>query len=111
MSSALDEAKRITASLAERFFYDIPHVRPERVQIDCYTTFQAPGSEVAQRCILSTVARRADAAEVDWESDPPEVIAERLGARYQLDGRGAALPIDPDDQPVRAGVDGSREDA
>src|SRR3990170_3925642 len=38
VSSALDEAKRVTAKLAERFFYDIPHIRPDRVQIDCYTT-------------------------------------------------------------------------
>src|SRR3990172_10136840 len=73
VSSALDEAKRVTAKLAERLFYDIPHVRPERVQIDVYTTLQEPGAEVTQRCILSTIAGRADAAEIDWENDPPEV--------------------------------------
>lgn len=110
VSGALDEAKRITGRLAERFFYDIPHVRPERVQIDVYATFQAMGGEVIQRCILSTLARRADAAEVDWESDPPEVIAERLGARYQLDGHGAALPIEPDEEAVRVSVNGARSD-
>jgi hypothetical protein len=110
VSSALDEAKRITAKLAERLFYDIPHVRPERVQIDVYTTFQEPGGEVTQRCILSTLARRADAAEIDWENDPPEVIAERLGARYQLDTHGAALPIEPDEEAVRVSVNGSRAD-
>jgi hypothetical protein len=111
VSSALDEAKRITARLAERFFYDIPHVRPERVQIDIYTTFHEVGSEASQRCILSTLAPRNAAAEVDWDNDPPEVIAEQLGARYQLDGHGAALPIEPDEETVRAGVDGSRRDS
>lgn len=95
VSSALDEAKRITAALAERFFYDVPHVRPERVQIDCYTTFHELGGEAQQRCILSTPARRRDAAEIDWDADPPDVIAERLGARYELDARGAAQPIEP----------------
>ena len=108
VSSTLDEAKRITARLAERLFYDIPHVRPERVQIDVYTTLQEPGAEVTQRCILSTIAGRADAAEIDWENDAPEAIAERLGARYQVDNHGSALPIEPDEEAVRVSVNGSR---
>lgn len=99
VSSALDEAKRITARLAERFFYDVPHIRPDRVQIDCYTTFKQPGGEATQACIISTEAVRDAAAEVDWDDDAPEVIAERLGARYELDERGAAIPITPDNQP------------
>ncbi len=107
VTSALDEAKRIAAKLAERLFYDIPHVRPARVQIDCYTTYQETGGEVTQRCILSAVADRAAAADVDWDSDPPEVIAERLGARYQLDARGVALPIDPEEQAPRISNNGA----
>ena len=103
VSSALDEAKRITARLAERFFYDVPHIRPARVQIDCYTTFQPPGGEASQSCILSTDASREDAAEIDWDNDPPEVIAERLGARYELDERGTAKPIEPYKQPASTG--------
>ena len=110
VSSALDEAKRVTARLVERFLYDIPHVRPERVQVDVYTTFHEVGGEATQRCILSTIAHRGAAAEVDWENDPPEVIAEQLGARYQLDGRGDALPIEPDEEGIRVGVNGSRGD-
>jgi hypothetical protein len=108
VTSALDEAKRVAAKLAERLFYDIPHVRPARLQIDCYTTLQEAGGEVTQRCILSAVADRAAAAEIDWDSDPPEVIAERLGARYQLDARGGALPIDPEEQAPRIGDNGAR---
>ena len=102
VSSALDEAKRITARLAERFFYDIPHVRLERVQIDCYTTFQEAGRDPRQACILTTVAERADAAEIDWDDEPPDVIAERLGARYELDDRGAAVPLEPEDAVAQA---------
>ena len=100
ITSALDEAKRITARLVERFFYDVPHIRPARVQIDCYTTFQQPGGEASQSCIISTDASREDAAEIDWDNDPPEVIAERLGARYELDERGGAKPIEPYKQPA-----------
>jgi hypothetical protein len=106
VSSAIDEAKRITAKLAERLFYDIPHIRPERIQVDVFTTFQEAGGQVAQRCILSALAQRADAADVDWENDPPEEIAERLGARYRLDDRGGPLPIEPDEQSVRVSTNG-----
>src|SRR3990172_4116229 len=32
VTSALDEAKRVAAKLAERLFYDVPHIRPARLQ-------------------------------------------------------------------------------
>jgi hypothetical protein len=78
------------------------------VQIDCYTTFHEIGGEPLQRCILSTPALREDAAQIDWEGDPPEAIAERLGARYQLDARGDAQPIEP--EAVRVGSNGAKGD-
>jgi hypothetical protein len=105
VSSAIDEAKRVTAKLAERFFYDIPHIRPARVQIDCYTTVQDAGA-VAQRCIMTTAANRADAALIDWDSDPADVIAERLGARYELDSQGAPRTVQPDDPAHRIATNG-----
>lgn len=110
VSGALDAAKLIAARLAERFFYDIPHVRPERVQIDCYSTYHEPGGAATQRCILSLLARRADAADIDWENDAPGAIVDRLGARYEVDSRGEALPIEPDEQAVRMSANGSRAD-
>jgi hypothetical protein len=109
VSSALDEAKRVTAKLVERFFYDIPHVRAERVQIDVYTTFHEPNGDAVQRCILTTIAHRGDAAGVDWDDEPPESIAERLGARYELDILGHAQPIEPDEEAIRVGVNGSHD--
>ncbi len=111
VSSALDEAKRVTARLAERIFYDVAHVRPDRVQIDVYTTFHKSGGEPAQHCILSTLAERSVAAELDWDNDPPEVIAERLGARYELDAGGLAQPIEPDEETVRLTANGGADEA
>ena len=95
VSSAVDEAKRITAKLAERLFYDIPHIRPDRVQIDVYTTFHQPDGVAAQACVLSVLAERSVAAAADWDNDPPEVIAEQLGVQYRLDERGLPQPIEP----------------
>jgi len=110
VTSSLDEAKRIVALLAERFFYDIAHVRAERVQIDCYSTFHEPGGGAVQRCILTIVAHRSDAAAIDWDADSPEVIAEQLGARYRQDERGDALPIEPEGEANRPSTNGSRHE-
>jgi hypothetical protein len=106
VSSAIDEAKRVTAKLAERFFYDIPHVRPARVQIDCYTTIQE-GGFASQRCIMTTVASRAAAAQVDWDSEPADITAERLGARYEVNSLGVPQEISPDDVAARVHTNGS----
>lgn len=108
VASALDEAKRVVAKVAERLFYDIPHIRPSHVQIDCYTTFQEQGVAAVQRCILSVVAQRADAAQIDWDADSPDAIAERLGARYKLDSEGAPVPIEPEEPAARVGTNGAR---
>jgi hypothetical protein len=107
VSSAIDEAKRVTAKLAERLFYDIPHIRPARVQIDCYTTVQ-DGGLATQRCIMTTAASRADAAVVDWDNEPADIIAERLGARYEIDSLGAPREIVPDDPTSRVSSNGSQ---
>ncbi|MGB2694883.1 MAG: hypothetical protein WBD55_06795 [Dehalococcoidia bacterium] len=107
ISSALDEAKRVTAKLAERLLYDIPHILPERVQIDVYSTFHETGIEPTQRCILTTVAERAAAGDIDWDNDPPEAIAERLGARYELDARGGAVPVEPEGGAAHVNKNGS----
>lgn len=110
VSGALEEAKWITGRLAERLFYDVPHVRPDRVQIDIYTTFHEVGGEVNQRCIMSTLAERQAAADIDWDDDSPESIAATLGARYQVDERGLAAPIEPAVAPLRPSADGAPPD-
>jgi hypothetical protein len=108
VSSSVDEARRITAKLAERFFYDVPHVRFQRVQLDVFTTFSEPSGEATQRCIMSTLASRDAAGEVDWDADPPEAVAERLGAHYDVDVHGTPHPIQPDEDAVRVSANGAK---
>jgi hypothetical protein len=65
------------------------------VQIDIYSTFRdARGS--TQRCILSTLADRTVASDIDWENTEAEEVVRAFGGRYALDDRGNPLPIEPD---------------
>lgn len=96
ISSALQEGKRLTVKLAEMLLYDIPDVRLAAVQIDIYTTFRDVSGVSTQECILSSVFRRETAAELDWDGSTPDEILSIVGARFRLNERGLALPIDPD---------------
>lgn len=103
VSSPLVEAMKLTVKLADRFLYDIPNVELDAVQIDVYTTFRQEHGTAVQRCILSTLVRREDAADVDWDAGSPEEIVRRFGGRYELDEHGAPQPIEPIGAPARAG--------
>ncbi len=102
VSPALDEAMKITVRLADMFMYDLPHVRPDRVQLDIYTTFRDERGATQQECILSTIIRREQVVDADWDG-PAEAFIRRVGGRYQLDGGGRALPVTPDADTVRNG--------
>lgn len=104
VSSALGEGMKMTAKLADMLLYDLTHVRLDRVQIDVYATFRGHESGATQECILSTLVRRSDARDLDWESLSPEEIVAVFGGRYRRDGSGAPLPIEPDAEAVRVSV-------
>ena len=94
VSSALRQGMAVSAKLADMVLYDIPNVKLDHAQIDIYSTFRdAEGS--AQRCILTTTAKRELADVMDWDELDPEEIVRAFGGRYSLDDRGQALPIDP----------------
>lgn len=95
VSTALEQAMAVTAALAERLLYDVPNVRLDRAQVDVYTTFRQEHGPGEQRCILSTVADRESAADVDWDEDPPEAIVRRFGGRCTRDAQGQPQAIEP----------------
>jgi hypothetical protein len=95
ISSPLDEGMKLDAALLERVFYDIPNVRLSQVRIDVFTTFRGEDGTPDQRCILTTVADRADADKLPWDDLRPNEIVARFQSRYELGPNGAALPIDP----------------
>lgn len=90
----LQEGMEITARAADMLFYDMPHYRPDRIQIDVYTAFRDGEGPTQNVCILSTVASREQARQVDWEEWRAEDIVDALGARYRLGEFGQPLPID-----------------
>jgi hypothetical protein len=94
VSNPLQEGFGIAAKVSESLFYELPHYRPDRIQIDIYTSFRE-GEEATQHvCILSLETDREVVKQVDWEEWTAEEIVDHLGARYRLGERGQPLPIE-----------------
>jgi hypothetical protein len=101
MRNPLQEGIAITAKAAEMLFYELPHYRPERLQIDVYTTFRDESGATQRECVLSTEATHDDARAVDWDEWSAEQIVEALGGRYRLSDKGRPLAIEVAPPPVR----------
>ena len=95
VTSPLDAGMRLAAKLCELILYDVPNLRLGVVRVDVYSTFRDEQGAPVQRCILTTVAGRAEADDLDWEALRPNEIISRFESRYQLNERGIAEPIDP----------------
>jgi hypothetical protein len=112
MRNSLQEGIAITAHCAEMLFYEMPHYRPDRLQIDVYTAFRDESGASRRECILSTEATREIARTVDWDEWTSDQIVEELGGRYCLSdvGRPLAITVEPpptpdedeDDEPSEA---------
>jgi hypothetical protein len=94
ISNPLQEGFGIAAKVAEMLFYELPHYRPDRAQIDIYTSFREGDGLTQHVCILSLEADRDLVKQVDWEEWSGEEIVDHLGARYRLGERGQPLPIE-----------------
>ena len=110
--NSLQEGIAITAHCAEMLFYEMPHYRPDRLQIDVYTAFRDESGASHRECVLSTEVTREVARTVDWDDWTPDEIVEALGGRYRLSeaGRPLAITVEPppapdedeDDEPSEA---------
>lgn len=101
MRNPLQEGIAISAHAAEMLFYELPHYRPERLQIDVYTTFRDESGATRRECVLSTETTREGAREVDWDDWTADEIIESLGGRYRLSdsGRPLAITVEPPPPP------------
>ena len=95
VTTPLDAGMRVAAKLVEMVMYDVPNIRLSAVRVDVYSTFHTSDGVPEQRCILSTVAERAEADDLDWDSLRPNEILARFQTIYQVNERGLAEPIDP----------------
>ena len=91
----LQEGMAVTAGAADMLLYELPHHRPDKVQIDVYTTYRDENGVTHRECILTTAASREQAREVDWEEWPAEEIVRALGGRWRLSDTGRPLPVQP----------------
>ena len=101
MKNPLQEGIAITAGAADMLFYELPHYRPERLQIDVYTTFRDDTGVTRRECVLSTETTREHARDVDWEDWTPDQIVDALGGRFELSASGRPLPIEVAPPPLR----------
>jgi len=93
-SNPLQSGLAITAKIAEMLFYELPHLRPDRIQVDVYTTYRVEDGVPSRACIISSEPDRERARSVDWDDWTGEEIADALGARYRMGERGQPLPIE-----------------
>ena len=91
----LQEGVAITARAADMLFYDLPHYRPENIQIDVYTDYRDDDGRTRRECIMTTQAARDDARAIDWEEWTADQIADALGAVFKLSENGRPMPIAP----------------
>jgi hypothetical protein len=101
MRNPLQEGIAISARAADMLLYELPHYRPDRLQIDVYTTFRDEAGVTRRECVLSVETTREVSRDVDWEEWTADQIVATLGARYQLSGSGRPLPIEVAPPPVR----------
>jgi hypothetical protein len=94
VSNPLQEGFGIAAKVSESLFYELPHYRPDTVQVDIYTSFREGEGATHHVCIMSLETDRERVKQVDWEEWTPEEIVDHLGARYRLGEHGQPLPIE-----------------
>ena len=95
LRNPLQEGMAITAKAADMLMYEVIHYRPDNLQIDVYTDYRDDAGATRRQCVLSTLASRDQAREINWEEWTPEQIVEALDGRYQLSDNGRPLPIEP----------------
>ena len=94
-SSPVVEGMKITQKVSDMLLYDIPNVRLDFAQIDIYTSFRDERGHADTRCILSTVVRRQDIEDLDWEATPAQQFIEIVGGRFAADPTGAIAAVEP----------------
>ena len=95
LRNPLQEGMAITAKAADMLLYEVIHYRLEKLQIDVYTDYRDDSGATRRQCVLSTLASRDQARDVNWEEWTPEQIVEALGGHYRLGESGRPLPIEP----------------
>ncbi len=95
VSNPLQEGTEITAKAVDMLLYELPHYRPDAAQIDVYTQYRDQSGVTHHNCILSTLATREQARNVDWDEWTATEIVTEFGGVSKLSDTGRPLPIEP----------------
>jgi hypothetical protein len=95
VSNPLQEGTEITSRAIDMLYYELPHYRPEFVQVDVYTQYRDEDGETHHNCVLSTSASREQARGIDWDDWSATEIVQEFGGVYRLSETGRPLPIEP----------------
>ncbi len=98
------EGLAVTAKSADLLFYEMPHYRPDRIQIDVYTQYRDQQGATHRQCILSTAAARDQARLVDWDEWTADEIVRSFDPVFRLSDTGRPLPVEPLVPPEEAGL-------
>ena len=99
VSNPLQEGTEITARAIDMLLYELPHYRPEAVHVDVYTQYRDEAGVTHHNCILSTIATREQARNVDWDEWTASEIVKEFGGVSRLSDTGRPLPVDPLETP------------
>jgi hypothetical protein len=95
VSNPLQSGTEITAKVIEMLLYELPHYRPDTVQVDVYTQYRDGSGVTRHDCVLSTLATREQARTVDWDEWTADEILRALGGISRLSDNGRPLPVEP----------------
>ncbi len=90
VSSDLDEGVELAAKLLDLLMYDVPNLRLGEVRIDIFASL----GEAGQQPIVSAVAGRATADELNWEELSATEILSRFDTLVAEERNGAIIPIE-----------------
>lgn len=95
VSNPLQSGTEITGKTLEMLLYELPHYRPETVQVDVYTQYRDESGSTQRDCVLTTLATREQARAVDWDEWTAGEIVQAFSGVSRLADNGRPLPIEP----------------
>jgi hypothetical protein len=101
ISNPFQSGTEIAAKAVDMLLYELPHYRPDDVQVDVYAQYRDDSGATRYDCVVSVQASREQARAVDWDEWTPSQVISEFDSRYKLSDTGRPLPVEPLETPER----------